>query len=37
MFGPSIEGGLQHRFEEWHSQRQKTLFGEDAPLKVFLR
>ena len=36
MFWPSIEDRLQNRFKKWHGQRQKKLFGEDAPPKAFV-
>jgi len=36
MFWPSVEDRLQNRFKKWQSQRQRQLFGEDAPPKAFL-
>jgi hypothetical protein len=35
MFWPSVEGRLQNRLKKWQSQRQRKLFGEDAPPKSF--
>lgn len=37
MFWPSVKGRLKHRCEKWRSQREKKLFGEDAPSKLFLK
>jgi hypothetical protein len=36
LFWPSVEVRLQNRVKKWQSQRQKKLFGEDAPPKAFL-
>ena len=36
MFWPSVEERLQNRFKKWKSQREKKLFGEDAPPKAFV-
>jgi hypothetical protein len=36
MFWPSVYGRLQNRFSRWQTHRQRTLFGEEAPPKVFL-
>jgi hypothetical protein len=36
MFWPSVENRLQNRFKKWAEQRQKKLFGEDAPPKAFV-
>jgi hypothetical protein len=36
MFWPSVEDRLQNRFKKWAEQRQRKLFGEDAPPKAFV-
>lgn len=36
IFWPSVEDRLQNRFKKWQIQRQRKLFGEDAPPKAFV-
>jgi hypothetical protein len=36
MFWPSARSLLEHRLKKWQSQREKKLFGDDAPEQVFL-
>jgi hypothetical protein len=36
MFGTSVESRLHNRQKKWRSKREKTLFGDAAPPKVFL-
>lgn len=35
-FWPSVEDRLKNRLKKWQSERQKKLFGEDAPPKAFV-
>jgi len=36
MFWPSVRSTLQDRLKKWKDHRTKTLFGDDAPSRVFL-
>lgn len=36
-FGPSVEDSLKSRFERWKGNRNKKLFGLDAPAPIFLK
>ncbi len=36
MFIRSVSGQLENRYKKWRTERQKKLFGEDAPSEAFL-
>jgi hypothetical protein len=36
MFWPSVERQLKQRYERWHNVREKKLFGDKAPSRIFL-
>jgi len=37
MFWPSVRSKVEERFNKWEGHRTKTLFGDDAPSRVFLQ
>ncbi len=37
LFWPSVQSQLQSRYKKWGVQREKKLFGEDAPPRIFLQ
>lgn len=36
LFWPSVASQLGHRYKNWSGEREKKLFGEDAPPRIFL-
>ena len=36
LFWPRVESKLEHRFKKWRRQRERKLFGDDAPAIAFL-
>ena len=35
-FGPSVDDRLKNRFAQWENNRNKKLFGSDAPAPIFI-